>query len=116
MTKQNNDLPASSIDSVLAAIVKRMTEIGFSKWALAEFAGLHKNTLQGIGTDKWTPSVSTIRRLQVALRPPIKAIREDAKARNILFKPPAPKRRRRNGPRAKRVKQGAAPEMAAAAD
>lgn len=76
-------MSAQPIDSVLKAIERKAALVGFTKWGLATFVGLHKNTLQGLGTPAWAPSVSTIRRIQEALIPSVREIREAAVAKGI---------------------------------
>ncbi|WP_162176773.1 hypothetical protein [Acidiphilium angustum] len=80
-------MATQSIDSVLKSIERKAQAVGFSKWGLAEFAGLHKNSLQGLFTPEWTPSISTIRRLEEALKPPAHELRFLAAERKIPLKP-----------------------------
>jgi DNA-binding XRE family transcriptional regulator len=43
---------------------------GVTKKGLAEDAGLHPNTLQGIEDEAWNPSASTLKALEAQLPPP----------------------------------------------
>lgn len=67
------------IDQLLDDLVRAASRRGISKRSLARQAGLHENTLAGLGKPGWGPSAATIRRLEaILLAPPGVAYHGDA--------------------------------------
>lgn len=55
-------------DKYITDLLKTKIKRGLNNNSLAKKAGLKASTLQDIGTDKWNPCLSTLKKLDEALK------------------------------------------------
>jgi hypothetical protein len=65
------------IVDVLDFLTKRAAEVGASRTLLADYCGLHRNTIIKMGTKDFDPSFLTIQRLEEKLLKPVSVIKAE---------------------------------------
>lgn len=59
--------PVLRVEMLVQTLKAEALAVGLPKSRLAEAARLHANTLRDLERDKWNPSLSTLRKLEVYL-------------------------------------------------